>query len=276
MNGSIIKPDFTAAVRRVDGPPIPAGTTVASVADRVADAERIGIVLADDHAMIRGGLRRVLDAETDLLVVAEAGDVEQALRLTREHQPRIVVLDLNMPGPSTLDAIPEFLDAAPRCGVLILTMESSPGLAQRALGAGAAGYVLKEAAETELVEAIRSLLAKRTYLDPALGARLATMGAAAAPAVHGISRRAPELAVGSVFAGHRIEGVLGRGGMGIVFRATDLTLDRTVALKLIAPEAATDRVFRARFRRESRLAAALDHPHVVQVFHAGQSGGCCI
>ena len=168
---------------------------------------------------------------------------------------------------------PEFLEPAPRCGVLVLTMESSPGLAQRALGAGAAGYVLKEAAETELVEAIRSLLAGRTYLDPALGARLATMAAAAGPAVHGISPAAPEPAVGSVFAGHRVDGVLGRGGMGVVFRATDLTLDRTVALKLIAPEAATDRVVRARFRRESRLAAALDHPHVVQVFHAGQSGG---
>ena len=192
--------------------------------------ERIEIVLADDHAMVRGGLRRVLDSQADLSVVAEAADVEAALRHTRDRQPRVVVLDLHMPGVPTLDAIPQFCEAAPGCAVLVLTMESEPSSVRRALSAGARGYVLKEAAEAEL-------------------------------------------AVGSRFAGHRIDAILGRGGMGVVFRATDLMLDRTVALKLIGPEAARSRDFRARFERECRLAAAIDHPHVVEIFHAGDEGG---
>ena len=82
-----------------------------------------------------------------------------------------------------------------------------------------------------------------------------------------------ELTVGSTFARHRIEGVAGRGGMGVVFRATDLALDRPVALKLIAPGVALDPVFRARFEHECRAAASIDHPHAVEVFHAGEEDG---
>src|SRR5215217_5325761 len=82
-----------------------------------------------------------------------------------------------------------------------------------------------------------------------------------------------EITPGSEFAGHRIDGVAGRGGMGIVYRATDLMLDRTVALKLISPSLASDPVFRARFGHECRMAAAIDHPNVVQVFHAGEERG---
>jgi DNA-binding NarL/FixJ family response regulator len=82
-----------------------------------------------------------------------------------------------------------------------------------------------------------------------------------------------EITTGSEFAGHRIEGVAGRGGMGIVYRATDLVLDRTVALKLISPSLAEDPVFRARFEHECRMAAAIDHPNVVQVFQAGEERG---
>jgi len=76
--------------------------------------------------------------------------------------------------------------------------------------------------------------------------------------------------VGSQLAGYRLEGEVGRGGMGVVYRATELALDRPVALKLIAPALAEDPVFRARFERECRMAAAIDHPHAVQVFHAGE------
>jgi DNA-binding NarL/FixJ family response regulator len=82
-----------------------------------------------------------------------------------------------------------------------------------------------------------------------------------------------ELEIGSVFAGHRIEGLAGRGGMGVVFRATDLVLDRPVALKLIVPGAASDPVFRTRFEHECRAAATIDHPHAVEVFHAGEEQG---
>jgi DNA-binding NarL/FixJ family response regulator len=220
----------------------------------------IDIVLADDHTMVRRGLRMVLDAEDGLEVAAEAGDVEEALRLTRAHRPAVVVLDLNMPGTATLPAIPRFVEAAPGCAVVVLTMEGDANMARTALAAGASAYILKEGAETELVAAVRAAAAGRTYLDPELGARIAS---------------SPEdsIRVGSTFAGHRIDAVAGTGGMGVVYRATDLALDRPVALKLVAPALAADPVFRTRFQRECRLAAGLDHPHVVPVFHAGEEGG---
>ena len=230
-------------------------------------------MLADDHALIRSGLRRVLDLETDLSVVGEAADIEGALALTERHQPRIVVLDLNMPGTPTLAAIPRFLEAAPGSAVMVLTMEAEPGFARTALGAGARGYVLKDAAEADLVGAVRSVLGGGTYLDPSLGARLASMPPEATGPHPGLSHGEPNLAVGTDFAGHRIDGFLGQGGMGVVFRATDLALGRTVALKVIAPEAAGNPVFRARFARECRVAAAIDHAHVVQIYHAGEVEG---
>jgi DNA-binding NarL/FixJ family response regulator len=231
--------------------------------------DRIAIVLADDHAMVRGGLRRVLEGEQDFAVVAEAGDADAALAITREHQPRIALLDLNMPGTPTLDAIPSFLEAAPGTAVIVLTVQDDPIYAREALTAGASAYVLKDAAERELVEAVRAVAAGRTYLNPGLGARLATMP----PREDTPTPRTGELQIGAVFAGHRIDGVAGRGGMGIVYRATDLALARPVALKLIAPGVANDRVFRERFQRECRIAAAIDHPGVVPIFHAGEEQG---
>jgi DNA-binding NarL/FixJ family response regulator len=236
-------------------------------------SERIEIVLADDHPLIRSGLRLVLEREADLAVVGEAGDVQEALALTRIRQPRVVVLDLNMPGDPTLPAIPRFLEAAPGAAVLVLTMEAEPGFAQQALSTGARGYVLKERGESELVEAVRALVAGRTYLDPTIGARLVETANEGTGRPRGLAHQDPELAVGEQFAGHRIDALLGRGAMGLVFRATDLTLDRTVALKVVAPEVAENPVYRARFARECRLAAALDHPHVVQIFHAGEEAG---
>ena len=233
-------------------------------ADVVIDP--ITIVLADDHALVRSGLRRLLEAEADITVIGEAGDAEEALRVTRAHQPRIVLLDLNMPGPSSLDAIPGLLEAAPGSAVVVLTMHDDSEYAREALSAGASGYVLKDAADRQLVEAVRAVVVGRHYLDPGLGARMAT----APPA-----RRTPsgEIEIGSTFAGHRVDAVAGKGGMGVVFKATDLILGRRVALKVITPSLALDPVFRARFERECRLAAAIDHPHAVEVFHAGEDGG---
>jgi serine/threonine protein kinase len=141
------------------------------------------------------------------------------------------------------------------------------------LSAGASGYVLKAGAEAELIEAVRAAAAGRTYLDPALGARLAATPPGPGAAEATSAGRAPEVEVGSTIAGHRIDAVAGRGGMATVFRATDLTLGRSVALKLIDPSLAGDPVFRTRFERECRLAAALDHPNIVDVFHAGEERG---
>jgi two-component system response regulator NreC len=133
----------------------------------------IRIVIADDHAVVRSGLRLLLDAEPDFEVVAEAGDVEAAQRYVRGHHPAVLVLDLNMPGGSSLEAIPAIRDEAPGTQIVVLTMQEEPAFARQALNAGASGYVLKEAADGELVEAVRRAAAGETYLNPALGARIA-------------------------------------------------------------------------------------------------------
>src|SRR4051812_10463066 len=134
------------------------------------DAE-ITLVIADDHVVVRKGLRLLIDAEPGLRVVAEAGDVPDAARLTRAHRPTVLVLDLNMPGGSSLDAIPEL--SAGETAVVVLTMQDDPSFARQALQAGANGFVLKEAADDELLEAIRLAAEGETYLNPRLGARLA-------------------------------------------------------------------------------------------------------
>jgi DNA-binding NarL/FixJ family response regulator len=235
-----------------------------------AASDSVSIVIADDHVMVRSGLRALLNAEPDLRVVAEAGDVEGALRCTRDHHPRVVVLDLNMPGEPSLPAIPRFLEAAPGTSVVMLTMQDEPEYARAALSAGASGYVVKAAAGDELVHAVRAAASGGTYLTPALGARLARASVRARPVTDAADTE-PE--IGSTFARHRIDGIAGRGAMGVVLRATDLVLDRRVALKLIAPLYARDPVFRARFERECRIAAGLDHPNVVPIFHAGEERG---
>ena len=133
------------------------------------------IVLADDHAVVRSGLKLLLDAEDDMEVVAVAGTAEDALRFTHGHKPDVLVLDLNMPGtPTSLEAIPHVNEVSPDTHVVILTMQEDPQYARKALGAGAAAYVLKEAADEELVQAIRLAAAGQTYLNPRLGAALAT------------------------------------------------------------------------------------------------------
>ena len=115
----------------------------------------------------------LLDAEPDFEVVAEAGDVGAAMHYVRAHRPGVLVLDLNMPGEPSLPAIPAFMENSPDTRVVVLTMQNDPGFAREALRAGALGYVLKEAADSELVEAVRMAADGRTYLNPELGARLA-------------------------------------------------------------------------------------------------------
>jgi two-component system response regulator NreC len=137
-----------------------------------AQAATITIVVADDHAVVRGGLRRLLDAEPDFQVVAEAGDVEETKARMAEHEPGILLLDLHMPGGGSLPALQAIRDASPATGVLVLTMQDDPGYAREAMLRGARGYVLKEAEEADLLHAVRTVAAGSTYLQPELGARL--------------------------------------------------------------------------------------------------------
>lgn len=142
--------------------------------DDKRDTERVTVVLADDHAVVRSGLRKVLEQEGGFEVVSEAGDAETALRRVLGYKPAVLVLDLNMPGELTsFDAIPKIEEVSPETRIVVLTMQEDPGFARRALRAGARGYVLKEAADDELVEAIEAVAHGDTYLNPRIGALLA-------------------------------------------------------------------------------------------------------
>ena len=138
-----------------------------------ADRSKTTVLLADDHAVVRRGLRMLVDAEPEMQVLAEAGTVADAERLTRAHRPRVLVLDLNLAGESGLEAIPRLREQVPGTAIVVLTMQDDPAFAREALQAGALGFVLKEAAEAELLQAIRSAASGDTYLNPRLGARIA-------------------------------------------------------------------------------------------------------
>jgi two-component system response regulator NreC len=141
----------------------------------------ITVVLADDHEIVRDGIRMVLESEPDIAVVAEAGTAEDATRYALGHRPSVVVLDLSMPGGSSLEAIPKILEASPETKVIVLTMQSEPAFARKSLQSGASAYVVKHAAAKELVEAIRVAIAGETYINPKLGGRLAAEPAEAGP-----------------------------------------------------------------------------------------------
>lgn len=151
------------------GQDVPGGRPVGE--DPPTDA--ITIVVADDHAVVRNGLRLLLDREPDLHVVAEAGTVEETRRRILAYHPAILILDLNMPGESSLAAIPALREHHPETQIVVLTMQDDPGFAREALGAGALGFVLKEAAGNDLVQAVRRAARGETYLHPGLGARIA-------------------------------------------------------------------------------------------------------
>lgn len=138
----------------------------------------VRVVLAEDHRVVRRGLQLVLDSEPDLAVVAQAGDVSEARSLVRTHEPDVLVLDLSMPGGSSLEAIPKLRTEAPSTQIVVLTMEDDPSLVRAARRAGALGYVLKESADTDLVDAVRRAAAGHPYLNRSLAAKLIAARAA--------------------------------------------------------------------------------------------------
>jgi two-component system response regulator NreC len=170
---------------------VPDGANPEEAIEQADPASVIRVVIADDHAVVRRGLRQVIDDEGDLEVVAEAQDMDGARRYVRGHHPQVLVLDLNLPEGLSLGAIPELRQEFPTTQIVVLTMQTEPAYARQALGAGALGYVLKEAAEAELVEAVRRAAAGDTYLNPRLGARLAAEPASGLP--DGLSEREVEV-----------------------------------------------------------------------------------
>ncbi|HEU6446336.1 MAG TPA: response regulator transcription factor [Gaiellaceae bacterium] len=135
-------------------------------------AATIRVVIADDHEVVRAGLRLLLDAEEDIETVAETGDGERAVFEAIAIRPDVVVVDLHMPGGAGLDAIPKIVERAAGTRVLVLSMYDDPRYVRAAFEAGATGYIIKEAAPRELVQAVREVAGGGRYLHPELGVRL--------------------------------------------------------------------------------------------------------
>jgi two-component system response regulator NreC len=135
-------------------------------------AEVITVVLADDHAVVRGALKALLEGQDDLEVVGEAADVESARAAVHDSNPDVLILDVNMPDGLGVDAVGGLREEAPDTEIVLLTMERDLTLARRAIGAGARGYLFKDAAHLELIEAVRHASEGRDYLSPSVAAGL--------------------------------------------------------------------------------------------------------
>lgn len=152
--------------------------------------QEISVVLADDHNLIRSGLRAMLEAEPDLRVIGEAADAAGAAKLAADRRPDVLVLDLQMPGSEPRSDIPSLCESVPGTAIVVLTMQNDPRAARDLLRAGASGYVLKQAAERQLTEAIRTAAGGGSYVDPELGGAMAKL---AADPLQGLSQRELEL-----------------------------------------------------------------------------------
>jgi len=141
--------------------------------------------------VVRHGLRMLLESEPDFEVVGEAGDLDETRRYVLMRQPDVLILDLTMPDGTSIDLIPQLRERSPQTRIVVLTMHEEPAFARSALAAGALGYVLKEAADEELIDAVRRAAANERYLNPRLGARLASEPASGLPG--GLSEREVEV-----------------------------------------------------------------------------------
>lgn len=167
--------------------------SVRGVSEDAPPAERVKLVIADDHAVVRSGLRMLLEAEPGYEVVAEAGDLDSTKRYVRAHRPHVLVLDLHMGEESSLGSISELVESSPDTRVVMLTMDNDPAFAREALAAGASGYVLKEAMHGELLQAVRQAVEGKTYLQPELGARMAAEPAKPSGPPDGLTEREVEV-----------------------------------------------------------------------------------
>lgn len=134
--------------------------------------EHVSIVLADDHALVRRNLLRLLDGEPEIEVVGEAADLDTAVRLVHQHEPQVLVIDLQLPGGSSIEMLRRLRAQLPGTDLVVLTMEHSPAFAQRALDVGALGFVLMDRADAELPDAVRRAARGEEFISPGVEARL--------------------------------------------------------------------------------------------------------
>lgn len=142
------------------------------------EGEKVTVLLVDDHAVVRGALKALLEGQEDLEVVGEAGDLAAGRAALAERRPRVVVLDVNLPDGLAVEALPELREASPETAVVLLTMERDLSLARQALDAGAKGYLFKDSAHLELIEAVRAAARGEQHLGPAVAAGLKDPGGA--------------------------------------------------------------------------------------------------
>jgi two-component system response regulator NreC len=147
----------------------------------------IRVLIVDDHALLRAGLRSRLEREPGIAVVGEADTAERAAILTRKLQPDLILLDLLLPRKGGYDVIADLRAVAPEAKILVVSSQASPSSVRRALSAGAAGYLPKRASDRELLIAIRAVADGGGYVEPELGARLVTPGGS--PALEPLSER---------------------------------------------------------------------------------------
>lgn len=150
---------------------------------RVAATDKIAVLLVDDHAVVRGALRALLEGQDDLEVVGEAGDLASLRHAISTHRPQVLVLDVNLPDGLAVDVVPELREAAPETEIVLLTMERDLTLARRALDGGAKGYLFKDAAHLELIEAVRAAAVGEQHLAPAVAAGLKDGASSEEPAL---------------------------------------------------------------------------------------------
>jgi DNA-binding NarL/FixJ family response regulator len=152
-------------------------------------ANKITVLLADDHTLVRRGFRRLLEDDPEISVVGEASDGDEAVTLAASLKPQVVVMDCAMPGTSGLIATKQILQRAPETAVLMLSMHSEGTLVRQALESGARGYVLKDALDLDLAAAVKKAAAGETVLDPKLSRPAALKG----ERDHGLSARELEV-----------------------------------------------------------------------------------
>lgn len=177
----------------------------------------IRVLIVDDHAVVRTGLRLLLDAEKDIEVVGEAGNARDAVFEARSSKPDVILMDVVMPGASGIEATSAVLKESPETKVLVLSMQDDPMYVREAFAAGASGYVLKEAADDEVVSAVREVATGGRYVNPALGAKLVAAAATRDPSIPALlqvawgdafaevvgSKAAAEQIIRAYEAGHR-------------------------------------------------------------------------
>jgi DNA-binding NarL/FixJ family response regulator len=152
-------------------------------------SDKITVLLADDHSLVRRGFRRILEDDPSIVVVGEASDGEEAIRLAAELRPQVIVMDCAMPGTSGLVATRRILEQTPDAAILMLSMHAEDTLVRQAIAAGARGYILKSALDLDLAAAVSRVAAGETVLDP----RVARPAALKGERTHGLTARELEV-----------------------------------------------------------------------------------